>query len=127
MEGEPPDLPKDRFSPQIRDFVRGCLHKKPMLRPTYSMLLQHPWLTPLSKPHTIREEDESSETNIEVDDSVGIIDAKKMIEDEHVANWVKNSLERKKSGSLFESKKPALHAAPLHTMPLNSHSHTKPT
>ena len=34
-------------------------------------------------------------------------------EDEEVAEWVKNALERKKNGLMGESLKPALHTAPL--------------
>ncbi len=34
-------------------------------------------------------------------------------EDEEVGNWVKSAIERKKSGLMGTSAKPALHAAPL--------------
>ena len=110
VDGEPPDLPEEGFSPLARDFVRGCLNKIPKLRPTYGMLLQHGWLAPLSKPTTITEEDEDAEEG--GSDHVG----KSGTEDEEVAAWVKNALERKKSGLMGESTKPALHAAPLDSM-----------
>jgi mitogen-activated protein kinase kinase len=71
------------------------------------MLLQHGWLAELSKPKTITEEDEDAEEGSQ--DDLG----KSGTEDEEVAAWVKNALERKKNGLMGESKKPALHAAPL--------------
>jgi len=72
------------------------------------MLLQHGWLAPLSKPHVIAEEDEDEDAEVMVQ--------KSGTEDEEVAAWVKNALERKKNGLMGESKKPALHAAPLDSM-----------
>jgi mitogen-activated protein kinase kinase len=89
-----------------RDFVRGCLNKIPNLRPTYSMLLEHPWLASLSKPHSISEEDGETASS---PDHTGT-------EDPEVAEWVKTAIERKKNGLMGESKKPALHAAPLDTV-----------
>lgn len=110
VEGDPPDLPVEGYSELARDFVRGCLNKIPKLRPTYGMLLQHGWLAGLSKPMTIAEEDEDAEDGGQVD--LG----KSGTEDEEVATWVKNALERKKNGLMGESQKPALHAAPLDTV-----------
>ncbi|RKF55906.1 Protein kinase wis1 [Golovinomyces cichoracearum] len=108
VEGEPPGLPKDLFSPQIRDFVRGCLNKKPMLRPTYSMLLQHPWLAQLSKPITISEEDENPEADVDakssnIEETISV--------DKEVAEWVINALRKKKNGTLGGSLQQDLHAA----------------
>jgi mitogen-activated protein kinase kinase len=111
VDGQPPDLPEEGFSPLARDFVHGCLNKIPKLRPTYSMLLQHGWLAPLSKPSTITEEDED-DGEADGDPHLG----KSGTEDEEVAAWVKNALERRKSGLMGESKKPALHTVPLDTM-----------
>lgn len=76
------------------------------------MLLQHGWLAELSKPQTISEEDEDAE----IEDTTGGHFGKSGTEDEEVANWVKNALERKKKGLTVEAKKPALHAAPLDTV-----------
>lgn len=112
VDGDPPDLPQGGFSPLAHDFVRGCLNKIPKLRPTYSMLLQHGWLAELSKPHTISEEDEDAE----LDDATGGHFGKSGTEDEEVANWVKNALERKKKGLLGQARKPPLHTAPLDTV-----------
>ncbi len=117
VDGDPPDLPVEGYSDLARDFVHGCLNKIPKLRPTYSMLLQHGWLADLSKPVTISEEDEDAE----MDDTTGTnggepkkeMGAGRGTEDEEVAEWVKNALERKKNGLMGESVKPALHAAPL--------------
>jgi mitogen-activated protein kinase kinase len=109
VDGEPPDLPEEGFSPLARDFVHACLHKIPKLRPTYAMLLQHGWLAPLSKPATILEADEEGGAHSNPDIKSGT-------EDEEVAEWVLNSLERRKKGLMGESKKPALHAAPLDTV-----------
>lgn len=44
VDGDPPSLPEDKFSPEARDFVDQCLNKVPKLRPSYSKLLAHPWL-----------------------------------------------------------------------------------
>ena len=71
------------------------------------MLLQHGWLAELSKPMTITEEDEDADEGGQAE--LG----KSGTEDEEVAAWVKNALERKKNGLMGESLKPALHAAPL--------------
>lgn len=44
VDGPPPRLPSDRFSPEAQEFVSLCLQKKPERRPTYAKLLEHPWL-----------------------------------------------------------------------------------
>ncbi|KUJ23599.1 BOS5, mitogen-activated protein kinase [Mollisia scopiformis] len=122
VDGEPPDLPAEGYSAAARDFVKGCLNKIPKLRPTYGALLAHPWLLELSKPVTISEEDEEmAEVNAETTYTGGVGDHKVMgagrgTEDAEVAEWVKNAIERKKNGLMGESKKPALHAAPLDTV-----------
>lgn len=72
------------------------------------MLLQHGWLAPLSKPAVITEEDEDEDAEIAVQSSG--------TEDEEVAAWLKNAMERKKNGLMGKSAKPALHAAPLDTL-----------
>lgn len=71
------------------------------------MLLQHGWLAPLSKPATISEADEDE------DAGTPKLDIESGTEDREIAEWVTNALERKKNGLIGESKKPALHAAPL--------------
>ena len=112
MDGEPPDLPADRFSEAARDFVRGALNKIPKLRPTYAMLLRHPWLAPLLKPPTISEEDEEADGEAPVDESTALA-----VLDEEVARWVNDAMERKRNGTMGKKAKPALHAAPLDAVP----------
>jgi mitogen-activated protein kinase kinase len=76
------------------------------------MLLSHGWLATLSKPATISEEDELDE---EFED-LGLEDghtSKPNNYDKEVAEWVKAALEKKRSGTMGEAAKPALHAAPL--------------
>lgn len=112
MDGEPPDLPADKFSEAARDFVKGSLNKIPRLRPTYAMLLRHAWLAPLMKPTTISEEDEEAaeEEVIEEAAAPGVIDRE-------VAQWVTDAMERKRNGTMGNKAKPALHAAPLDAVP----------
>ncbi|EGY21259.1 protein kinase wis1 [Verticillium dahliae VdLs.17] len=120
VEGDPPDLPEG-FSSTARDFVKRCLNKVPKDRPTYAMLLQHPWLAPLSKPETIAEEAEEGEEADAVADAVGNMNLTSSTNDEEVADWVKGVLEKKRLGKLGAgSLKPALHAAPLGVSPVGS-------
>lgn len=112
VDGEPPDLPTDRFSEAARDFVRGTLNKIPKLRPNYATLLQHPWLAPLLKPPTISEEDQDFAVEDVAQDAVapGALDVE-------VARWVLGAMERKRNGTMGKKVKPALHAAPLDAVP----------
>jgi mitogen-activated protein kinase kinase len=115
VDGEPPDLPAESYSEAARNFVRGCLNKIPKLRPTYAMLIRHGWLAPLMKPPTINEEEEEEAAAEAGHDTM----AEQLPEtaDKEVANWVKAAIERKISGKMAKSEKPALHAAPLDAMP----------
>jgi mitogen-activated protein kinase kinase len=126
VEGEPPDLPEEGFSEAARNFVRGCLHKIPKLRPTYAMLLQHAWLAPLVKPQTIAEEEEDDDASAEAtpnddSDSPESVNSKislgaklPPVIDQEVADWVLEALENRRRGKLGKgAQKPALHAAPL--------------
>ncbi|KAH8811425.1 kinase-like domain-containing protein [Xylogone sp. PMI_703] len=113
VDGDPPDLPSDGYSTLAQDFVRGCLNKIPKLRPTYAMLLQHGWLAPLNKPATISEDDEDDEDEKDGSDIKNVQVESSTTEDQEVAEWVIAALERRKNGQVGESKKPALHAAPL--------------
>lgn len=118
MDGEPPDLPADRYSEQAVDFVRGCLNKIAKKRPTYAMLLRHGWLAPMMKPPTISEDEEAEKAAEAGSDlSAGAIDGVPSTEDKEVAEWMKSALERKRQGKLVEPKKPALHEAPLDAVP----------
>ncbi|WYZ39626.1 hypothetical protein EsH8_III_001540 [Colletotrichum jinshuiense] len=114
VEGEPPGLPDEGYSSTAHDFVHKCLNKVPKDRPTYAMLLQHPWMAPFSKIETIAEEAEDEEEAEAVADAVGKLSLKSGTEDEEVAEWVKSVLERKAKGTNADAaSRPALHAAPL--------------
>lgn len=120
VDGEPPDLPEDGFTPEARDFVRGCLHKIPKLRPTYPMLLQHVWIADLTKPDTISEESEeleaAAESGADFEAPKGIATAG----DEEVRDWVIGAMDRHQmqlEPGLKGPNKPALHAAPLDAHP----------
>ncbi|KAI4255284.1 MAG: hypothetical protein LQ352_002657 [Teloschistes flavicans] len=115
VDGEPPDLPADEFSEEAKDFVRGCLNKIPKLRPTYAMLLRHPWLAPLLKPPTISEEDEDAPPA--EGESAGGGSSDPLVLDKEIAGWVRNAMEKRKNGTMGKKSKPALHAAPLDAVP----------
>ncbi|KAI9849826.1 MAG: hypothetical protein M1837_000040 [Sclerophora amabilis] len=122
VDGDPPDLPENGFSVASREFVRGCLNKTPKLRPTYAMLLRHPWLAELLKPPTLAEGDEEvnppsvpSEVQNEVPDTA----------DKEVAQWVLGMLEKRKKGFISKKDVPALHAAPLDAVPSPSLDNVK--
>ena len=76
------------------------------------MLLGHPWLATLLKPPTIKEEDE--ETDGVAEAGVASVPA---VVDKEVSDWVNEALERKRNNALAKKAKPALHAAPLDTVP----------
>lgn len=123
VDGEPPDLPSDKFSEAARDFVAGCLNKIPKLRPTYPMLLQHAWLAPLIKPETITEDDEEAAEaaaengeNIEAEAEAKPAEDSGNFIDREVGEWVIDAIDRRKKGIMGKSAKPALHAAPLDAM-----------
>ena len=44
VDGEPPRLDPKRFSKEAQLFVKSCLNKSPDLRPSYNVLLNHPWI-----------------------------------------------------------------------------------
>jgi len=114
VDGEPPDLPEEGYSPLARDFVRGCLNKIPKLRPTYSMLLNHGWLAPLSKPATISEEDEALGEDLaalDLDDHT--VGGKENMFDKEVSEWCIAAMERKRQGKMGAAVKPALHKVAL--------------
>jgi mitogen-activated protein kinase kinase len=100
------------------------------------MLLQHAWLAPLVKPHTIAEEDEEeaeAEAQAAAAAADKIIDGTdeaaaaisqataepvEIVFDKEVADWVKDAIEKRKKGTLGKgAQKPALHAAPLDAVP----------
>lgn len=120
VDGEPPGLPADGYSQTAQDFVRGCLNKVPKMRPTYAMLLKHPWMKPLAEYDTITEEPESDGESDGVDsivESVSKMRFRANAEDIIVAEWVKGVLDsRGTEGEIQKPSRPALHAAPLDTV-----------
>ncbi|KAL7930992.1 kinase-like domain-containing protein [Trichoderma chlorosporum] len=114
VEGEPPAMPEEGYSDMAKDFVKNCLKKIPKMRPTYAMLLKHPWIQSLSKPETITEVAEDGESTDKVAEAVGHIDLSSGTEDAEVAEWVKSVLKKNAEGQNGNGpSKPALHAAPL--------------
>ncbi|KAL6871845.1 map kinase [Trichoderma novae-zelandiae] len=122
VEGEPPAMPEDGYSDLAKDFVKSCLHKIPKMRPTYALLLKHPWIQSLSKPKTIDEVAEDGEAADKVAEAVGHMDLGSGTEDAEVADWVKSVLKKNAEGQNGNgTTKPALHAAPLDSIsPLGS-------
>ncbi|KAK6823786.1 Catalytic domain of fungal PBS2-like dual-specificity Mitogen-Activated Protein Kinase Kinase [Aspergillus parasiticus SU-1] len=109
VHGEPPTLPESGYSDEAHSFVRACLDKNPKNRPSYSMLLRHPWIAPLMRPP---EESGGGDTSA----SAGVTHSS-VTEDKEVADWVKEMLERRNNGLLHDSNKPALHAVALDAVP----------
>jgi mitogen-activated protein kinase kinase len=122
VEGEPPAMPEDTYSDMAKDFVKSCLHKIPMKRPTYAMLLKHPWLVEFTKPQTIAEEAEEGDGVDTVAEAVGKINLDSSTADAEVADWVNGVLQREKDGLKEDGPlKPALHNAPLDSVsPMSS-------
>lgn len=117
-------MPEDTYSDTAKDFVKSCLHKIPAKRPTYAMLLKHPWLIEFTKPQTITEEAEDGEEADNVAEAVGKIDLNSTTEDTEVAEWVNNVLRLEKEGLVASGPvRPALHTAPLDSVsPISSPS-----
>lgn len=115
-------MPDEGYSDASRDFVKACLHKIPKMRPTYAMLLKHPWLSPLTKPQTIAEEPEDAEDLDGVADAVGSLNLDSTTDDAEVAQWVNRVLRGETQGLQDGSSlRPALHTAPLDTVsPISS-------
>ncbi|KAF4968965.1 hypothetical protein FSARC_3729 [Fusarium sarcochroum] len=122
VEGEPPAMPEEGYSDTAKDFVLSCLHKVPAKRPTYAMLLKHPWLVDFTKPQTITEEAEDGDEADGVAEAVGKIDLNSSTDDAEVAEWVNGVLELEKNGLNKDGPvRPALHTAPLDSVsPLTS-------
>ncbi|KAF3073086.1 MAP kinase kinase PBS2 [Trichoderma lentiforme] len=122
VEGEPPAMPEEGYTDMAKDFVKSCLHKIPKMRPTYALLLKHPWIQSLTKPETIDEEAEDGEAADKVAEAVGHMDLSSGTEDAEVAEWVKSVLKKNADGHNGDGpSKPALHAAPLDSIsPLGS-------
>lgn len=123
-------MPSEDYSQASREFVRGCLNKKPKLRPTYDALLKHAWLKPIVAEYdAIKEEPEEEQGQEREEDGVDAatqelraLELDPEVHDAVVAAWVREALERKEKGEGEEEKeaeamRPALHAAPLDQVP----------
>ncbi|KAH6604204.1 map kinase kinase pbs2 [Trichoderma cornu-damae] len=122
VEGEPPAMPDTGYSDMAKDFVKSCLHKIPKMRPTYALLLKHPWISSLSKPETITEVAEDGEAAEKIAEALGHMDLNSGTEDVEVAEWVKSVLKKNAERQTGDGpSKPALHAVPLDSIsPLGS-------
>lgn len=106
VHGDAPTLPETGYSEEAHAFIRACLDKNPNNRPSYSMLLRHPWLSSLMQPPTEANGEDALNGSV-----------KEATEDEEVAAWVKEKLDRRERGLLQEANKPALHAVALDAVP----------
>ncbi|CAI7607368.1 unnamed protein product [Penicillium glandicola] len=109
VHGDPPTLPEG-FSEDAQAFVRACLDKNPKNRPTYNMLLRHPWLAPLMQPPTKSGGDSAPPPE---ESGSGDAASSATTEDQEVAEWVTRQIKLKEDGLLHISEKPALHAVAL--------------
>lgn len=103
VQGDPPTLPDDGYSDKAKDFVKSCLNKNANLRPTYAMLIRHPWLVSLME----RPADHNESSDSEHHDT----------SDEEVATWVRAAIERRKRDTMGSTERPALHAVALDAVP----------
>ncbi|KAJ5765137.1 MAP kinase kinase PBS2 [Penicillium odoratum] len=110
VHGDPPTLPADGYSEDAHAFVRACLDKSPKNRPTYNMLLRHPWLQPLMQPPTEAETEAVAQAEAS---TAGEGLPSSVTEDKEVAEWVLKQLDMKEKGLLPTSEKPALHTVAL--------------
>ncbi|KAF7164901.1 hypothetical protein CNMCM5623_009301 [Aspergillus felis] len=119
VHGDPPTLPAQGYSEEAHAFVRACLDKNPSKRPSYSTLLRHPWLAPLMQPPTESNGTDATDATSAAssDGQPGGPHASTATEDEEVAKWVKERIERHQRGQLQESEKPALHTVALDAVP----------
>ncbi|KAA8651473.1 hypothetical protein EYZ11_006346 [Aspergillus tanneri] len=109
VHGDPPTLPESGYSDEAHAFVRACLDKTPSNRPSYGVLLRHPWLAPLMQPPTSDAPSVSEETTEDSSFST--------TEDKEVADWVKEQLTRRNGDVPQDGDKPALHAVALDAVP----------
>ncbi|KAL3481954.1 kinase-like domain-containing protein [Aspergillus californicus] len=115
VHGEPPALPESGYSEDAHSFVNACLDKTPENRPSYSMLLRHPWLSSLMQPPSERDRDIPSISL--ADGALGEGGNLPITDDQEVADWVKERMEIRQNGSSKDADKPALHAVALDAVP----------
>ncbi|KAL4912821.1 kinase-like domain-containing protein [Aspergillus aurantiobrunneus] len=115
VHGDAPSLPKSEYSDDAHSFVNACLDKNPKNRPSYNMLLRHPWLSSLMQPP-------SEPTNPDVP-SMSLADGTSgestpaVTDDQEIADWVRERLEKRHNGLFKGADRPALHAVALDAVP----------
>ncbi|KAL4880952.1 kinase-like domain-containing protein [Aspergillus karnatakaensis] len=114
VHGDPPSLPDD-YSEDAHSFVNACLDKNPKNRPSYSMLLRHPWLSSLMQPPA--EPSDNDVQTLSLADGASGEGAPLVTDDQEVADWVKERLARRQNGLHKDADKPALHAVALDAVP----------
>ncbi|KAJ6093878.1 hypothetical protein N7467_002723 [Penicillium canescens] len=112
VHGDPPTLPAEGYSEEAHAFVRACLDKNPNSRPSYNMLLRHPWLAPLMQPPT-ESADEHAPSDVHDDSGSSENGSSAMTEDKEAAEWVNKQIKLREDGLLRVTEKPALHAVAL--------------
>ncbi|KAL4795728.1 kinase-like domain-containing protein [Aspergillus venezuelensis] len=115
VHGEAPTLPESEYSDDAHSFVNACLDKNPQSRPSYSMLLRHPWLSSLMQPPT--ETNNSDIPSMSLADGTSGETTPPATDDEEVANWVRERLEKRRMGQVDGADRPALHAVALDAVP----------
>lgn len=105
-------MPAEGYSEEAHAFVRACLDKNPNSRPSYNMLLRHPWLAPLMQPPT-ESADEHAPSDVHDDSGSGENGSSAMTEDKEAAEWVNKQIKLREDGLLHVTEKPALHAVAL--------------
>ncbi|KAL2858091.1 kinase-like domain-containing protein [Aspergillus pseudodeflectus] len=113
VHGDPPTLPPE-YSEDAHSFVNACLDKNPKNRPSYSMLLRHPWLSSLLQPPSEPHKDGDVPSMNLADGASGM---PPVTDDQEVADWVNTRLARRREGTYKDSNKPALHAVALDAVP----------
>ncbi|KAM5475458.1 MAP kinase kinase Wis1 [Microsporum audouinii] len=108
VQGDPPTLPAEGFSPEAKDFVSSCLQKNPALRPTYANLIRHAWVESLMQPPPTAATTDGADQQPNSDQDTY---------DEEVAAWVCDALERRRTGQANGRERPALHAVALDAVP----------
>ncbi|KAJ5819251.1 hypothetical protein N7474_004842 [Penicillium riverlandense] len=101
VDGDPPTLPSTGYSEDAHNFIRACLDKNPKNRPSYGILIRHPWLAPLMQPPSESEQQAAS------------TDASATTEDKEVADWVRKQTELRTQKLHPDTQKPALHTVAL--------------
>ncbi|KAL4788583.1 kinase-like domain-containing protein [Aspergillus varians] len=115
VHGDPPTLPESEYSDDAHSFVNACLDKNPKNRPSYSMLLRHPWLSSLMQPPS-----ESSHTDtpsVSLADGTSGESTPPITDDQEVADWVREALVKRQNGLSKDADRPALHAVALDAVP----------